>query len=197
MFTDFGRNIFWALIAEFIVAVLTVLLHDDKRKMAWVLGIGTLLAGIIGFAPTIISSFQSIKPSLGQDGTNIATVYQTSISAQSEPLVLASPLPTTITLTPLITPSSPSTSLQLPTYAITTSDLEVDRTNPPFILDISAGTKIQVISHSIDIYRPTDRYYIVVYRANKSYEGYIYGGYTDANGNYIRAQPFEPITSAK
>lgn len=61
---DIGRNLFGSLLTELIVIVLAVFVKDDKRKMIAILGIGTVLAGVIGFG----------SPILGALGINLGTV---------------------------------------------------------------------------------------------------------------------------
>ena len=51
---DIGRNLFGSLLTELIVIVLAVLVKDDKRRMITILGIGTILAGVIGFGNQIL-----------------------------------------------------------------------------------------------------------------------------------------------
>lgn len=62
MIGEFGRNLFWALLAEFIVIVLAIVLRDDKRRMALVLAAGTLAAGAIAFGPQSVPFIPETLP---------------------------------------------------------------------------------------------------------------------------------------
>lgn len=54
---EIGQNVFWSLVAELLFIFLAILLKDNKRRMAGVLAIGTLFAGIIGFGQPIYLFF--------------------------------------------------------------------------------------------------------------------------------------------
>lgn len=56
---DMGRNLFYALLTELLVAIIALLVKDDKKKMAIILGVGTIIAGLVGFSHQILST--SIK----------------------------------------------------------------------------------------------------------------------------------------
>jgi len=47
-------NIFASLLTELVTVVTAILLKDDKRKVAIILTVGTVVAGIIAFSPQIL-----------------------------------------------------------------------------------------------------------------------------------------------
>ena len=52
---DIGINLFYSLIAETIVVIVTVLIKDDYRKRIIVLLFGSLIAGMVGFYDNIFT----------------------------------------------------------------------------------------------------------------------------------------------
>jgi len=61
---EIGRSLFGSLITELFIVVLAIVLRDDKRKVAAVLAIGTLIAGLIGFRQSIFQSISQLAKSL-------------------------------------------------------------------------------------------------------------------------------------
>lgn len=58
-----GRDLFAVLLTELIFVILAIILRDDKRRIAVVLAIGILIAGIIGFVPRMIGVVSINLPS--------------------------------------------------------------------------------------------------------------------------------------
>jgi len=75
MMSELGRNLFGSLLTECIIIVLAILVRDDKRKMVAILGIGTILAGVIGFGSPIL---QTIGINLNPVATEYAVATQAS-----------------------------------------------------------------------------------------------------------------------
>ena len=63
MITELGQNLFVSLLAESLVVVIAIFVKGDKRKVATVLAIGTLVAGMVGFGPQLLQTIVS-PPSL-------------------------------------------------------------------------------------------------------------------------------------
>jgi len=61
---EFGRSIFWSLLAEIFFVGLAFVLKDDKRKVVAVLAVGTLFAGVIGFGQSIYEFLTENVPPL-------------------------------------------------------------------------------------------------------------------------------------
>ena len=59
MLTEQSRILFGSLLTELIIVIIAIVVRDDKPKMAKILTFGTVLAGLIGFGPTIL---QNINP---------------------------------------------------------------------------------------------------------------------------------------
>lgn len=51
---DISRNLAGSLLFEIVIIILAALVNDDKRKMIAILGLGTILAGFIGFGAPLL-----------------------------------------------------------------------------------------------------------------------------------------------
>ena len=51
MINDLGRNLFPSLLTELVVVILAIFFKEDKKKMAVVLAIGTIFAGLMSYIP--------------------------------------------------------------------------------------------------------------------------------------------------
>jgi Tol biopolymer transport system component len=81
-----GRDLFAALLTELIFVMLAILLRDDKRRVAVVLAIGTLIAGIIGFGPQMIGIVKLDLPSpISLQTTQSTVVVDFQISEMDTP----------------------------------------------------------------------------------------------------------------
>ena len=81
MLSDLGRNLFYAFIAELLVAVIALLVREDKKKVIVVLLVGTIIAGSIGFGTPFAETFVS---------SVTATVTIEDIASNDQPVELAS-----------------------------------------------------------------------------------------------------------
>ena len=77
---DFGKSLFSSLVVELLVAVIGLIVKDDKKKLVLVLTFGTMLAGVIGFGGQISSNLGNIVFSLPVISTPISKPVSTSVS---------------------------------------------------------------------------------------------------------------------
>lgn len=89
---ELNRNLFASFFVELVVVVLAILLKDDKRKVAAVLAIGTLIVGFVGFREYIfqylsknVSSFASMSFPTQQPEIEFRTISLESYSELSSP----------------------------------------------------------------------------------------------------------------
>jgi len=86
---NIGKELFYSLFVELIVVVVAIIVRDDKRKIAFVLFVGTALAGIIGYGSQIFSQMSNIdfvtptSQSINQVIVNTATEIPSCISSDN------------------------------------------------------------------------------------------------------------------
>lgn len=64
MIIDFARYMFGSLLTELGFLIVSILLRDNKKKMAIVLSVGTIIAGVIGFGPQTLQAVEGASRSL-------------------------------------------------------------------------------------------------------------------------------------
>lgn len=83
MIGELGRNLFGSLLTEVLVILLAILVKDDKRKVVVVLGVGTVLAGIVGFGSLLLQSLGVDVPFLTSNTS--AKTLDCSLTTELDP----------------------------------------------------------------------------------------------------------------
>jgi len=103
MLIELGRALFASMLTELIVLVIALLLRDDRRKVALVLTLGTIIAGVVGFGPQIVQDVGN-NPSPSLSPINVSQGISTYTPTTTAPQIIPSRTPalTVSQVTPIV-----------------------------------------------------------------------------------------------
>jgi hypothetical protein len=203
---ELWRSLFSGLLVELFVVVVSLLLRDDKRKLAVVLVFGTMFAGTVAFGDVIINAIAQVPSTLARPTSPVtgpADTVATPVPPTRVPPTAVPPtrVPSTATTAPLVSDfaviSVSSNSEQSAPYVNLGLEISSRKSllNIPFETGWTSTTQCShvperptTLQYNVDIPRPTNVYLLLqggwaLQEYNGKEVGYVLLGFSGGANN--------------